>query len=225
MANPCVISIVIPVFNEAMGLAELLFKIQALKLDRSEVIVVDDGSTDATGSEAAEAGARVIRNDSPRGKGESLVLAWESARSKGYRWALCLDGDGQHDPVECPKFFSKAESTGAPLIVGNRMAQAQRMPWVRRQVNIWMSRRISNTLGQELPDTQCGFRLMNLVAWAALHVRASHFEIESEIICAFSRAGHEIHFVPIQVIYSDERSKIRPVRDTVRWFKWWSRRG
>jgi hypothetical protein len=64
---------------------------------------------------------------------------------------------------------------------------------------------------------------MNLPDWEALLVKAAHFEIESEILIEFARAGHRIGFVPIQVIYKDERSKISPLRDTLRWFRWWQR--
>ena len=95
------------------------------------------------------------------------------------------------------------------------------MPWMRRLVNRWMSRRISRATGCAMPDTQCGFRLINLDAWAALPTAAAHFEVESEILLAFAGAGQRIEFVPVQVIYRNERSKINPWRDTVRWFRWW----
>ena len=94
------------------------------------------------------------------------------------------------------------------------------MPWIRRAVNRWMSRRISNLVGLELPDSQCGFRLMHLPSWAALDVRAARFEIESEMLFQFARAGHAIEFVPIRSVYAGEASRISPVRDAVRWFRW-----
>jgi hypothetical protein len=74
-----------------------------------------------------------------------------------------------------------------------------------------------------LPDSQCGFRLMNLQTWASLPVNAAHFEIESDLLLAFARSECPIEFVPIEVIYKSEQSKIHPVRDTVRWFRWWWR--
>jgi hypothetical protein len=86
-----------------------------------------------------------------------------------------------------------------------------------------MSRRISRSVGRRLPDTQCGFRLINLEALDKLPVSTTHFEIESEVLLAFARAGRRIEFVPIQVIYKSEQSKIHPLIDTIRWFKWWKR--
>lgn len=185
------------------------------------VWVVDDGSTDDTAKEAAVAGAFVLRHAVPRGKGAALQEGWQVARRAGFDWALTLDGDGQHATEDVPAFLEFVERTGARLVSGNRMDNTGRMPTVRRLVNWWMSRQLSRVAGIALPDTQCGFRLMNLSAWAALPVKASHFEIESEILIEFARAGHRIGFVPIQVIYRDEHSKISPLRDTIRWFRWW----
>jgi hypothetical protein len=62
---------------------------------------------------------------------------------------------------------------------------------------------------------------MNLKAWAAVALSSTHFEIESEVLLAFAKSGFRIEFVPVQVIYEAEQSKIDPLRDTVRWFRWW----
>ena len=97
------------------------------------------------------------------------------------------------------------------------------MPWLRRCVNRWMSARLSSLAGQTLPDSQCGFRLLRLDAWAGLRLETARFEIESEMTLAFAAAGHVIRFVPIQVIYKTEHSKINPFADTVRWLRWWRR--
>jgi len=103
------------------------------------------------------------------------------------------------------------------------MGNSDRMPWMRRTVNRWMSRRISGLAGVPLPDTQCGFRLVNLPLWNQLRFETRQFEIESEMVLAYITAGCKIKFVPIQTIYRSERSKIRPVGDTIRWLKWYFR--
>jgi glycosyltransferase involved in cell wall biosynthesis len=185
------------------------------------VIVVDDGSADGTAVLAADAGADVVRHEKPRGKGTALAAGWTRAQERGFTWALSMDGDGQHAPADIPALLERATTSAARLVVGNRMAYPAGMPWLRRHVNQWMSRRISRMTGHELPDTQCGFRLMHLDTWIYVHLRADHFEIESELLSKFTAAGHNVEFVPIRVIYRDERSKIRPMRDTHRWFRWW----
>src|SRR5262249_24220028 len=152
-----------------------------------------------------------------------LKTGWSYANKHGFKWALAMDGDGQHSADDILKFLGAAERTEAQLIVGNRMDRPDEMPRVRRWVNRWMSKRISALAAMHLPDSQCGFRLMNLKTWATLAPTASHFEIESDILIAFAARGCGIEFVPIQVIYQTEQSKIHPLRDTLRWFRWWWR--
>ena len=132
-----------------------------------------------------------------------------------------MDGDGQHLASDIPRFLECARRTGAAMVVGNRMQQAERMPWVRRHVNRWMSRRLSRLSGQTLPDTQNGFRLINLRFWNPQTTAATHFEIESEVLIAYLVQGLRVEFVPVAVVYRSERSKIHPWRDTVRWLRWW----
>jgi glycosyltransferase involved in cell wall biosynthesis len=214
---------VIPCLNEAATIEHLT---REVRHTLPTVIVVDDGSTDATASLAAKAGASVIRHEYPLGKGAALTDGVERAHQLGFTWVLMMDGDGQHAPSEISSFLDCADQTGALLVIGNRMGNAEQMPRLRRFVNRWMSLRISRLAGCFLPDTQCGFRLVKLDAWRQLAPKARYFEIESEGLLGFLAAGHKVEFVPIQAIYKAEQSKIHPVRDTWRWFRWlWSRRG
>ena len=211
-------AVVIPCLNEAATIGPLITQIRLLL---PIVIVVDDGSTDATAEAATTAGADVIQHGANRGKGTALASGFRRAREGGFRRALMLDGDGQHSPADIPVFLRAADETDAALIVGNRMANSQAMPWLRRAVNRWMSRRLSRRAGRSLPDSQCGFRLIELEAWSRLRLETAHFEIESEMLLAFVAAGLDVKFVPVQVIYKSEQSKIHPVFDSWRWFHWW----
>jgi glycosyltransferase involved in cell wall biosynthesis len=132
-----------------------------------------------------------------------------------------MDGDGQHRPEDIPAFLKCAEQTRADLVIGNRMPNAQAIPWLRRCVNRWMSARISRRAGRPLPDTQCGFRLVNLQVWEKLHIHTDHFEMESEMLLAFIKAGYRVEFVPIQVIGKSPHSHINPLKDSLRWLRWW----
>jgi hypothetical protein len=142
-------------------------------------------------------------------------------RDRGFRWALTLDGDGQHAAEDIPSFFACAEKTGASLVIGDRMGCCAAMPWLRRQVNRWMTRRLARLTGVPLADSQCGFRLINLEAWSGLTVTTERFEVESEMLAAFLAAGHPVRFVPVRVIYKPHPSKIHPLADTWRWVRWW----
>jgi glycosyltransferase involved in cell wall biosynthesis len=211
-------AVIIPCLNEAVAIGAV---ITGARKFLPSTFVVDDGSTDGTTSVAESAGAKVLSHTRSRGKGTALQTGWQHACDAGFKWALTMDGDGQHAPEDIPKFLTRAEKTSADLVIGNRMESPDKMPPVRRLVNRWMSARISNLAGCPLPDSQCGFRLINLDALAATQIYAAHFEIESEVLVRFATARHGIEFVPIQVIYKGERSKIHPLRDSLRWFRWW----
>ena len=208
---------VIPCLNEEAAIASLVAKV---KPHLPTILVVDDGSTDRTANFAGRAGAEVLKHATTRGKGAALRTGWQAAGQRGFKWVCTLDGDGQHAPEDIPAFFRCAEETGAHLVVGNRMSRPDRMPLIRRRVNQWMSRRLSSVAGRSLPDTQCGFRLIMLQPLSSLAISTAHFEIESEILLAWISSGFKVEFIPIQVIYKDEQSKIHALRDTVRWFGW-----
>lgn len=150
-----------------------------------------------------------------------MAAGWARATALGCEWVITLDGDGQHSPDDLPAFFRSAETTGARLVIGNRMHHSAPMPWLRRRVNQWLSQRISALVGTPIPDSQCGFRLIHLPSLADTDITASHFEIESDLLLQFALHRFPIQFIPIQTIYAAERSKIRPLRDTLRWIQWW----
>ena len=208
---------VIPCFNEAARIGPVVAELQG---HLSKVIVVDDGSTDATAAQARSAGAEIIQFSKNHGKGLALQAGWRRAQERGFTWVIMLDGDGQHAPNDLPKFFAQAEKNGCPLVVGNRMEDCRAMPWLRRQVNQWMSRRISRMTGAALPDSQCGFRLAHLETLLNLSIRANRFEIESAMLVDFCRAGWRVEFVPVLTIYQNTVSNINPLTDTIRWLRW-----
>lgn len=208
---------VIPCFNEAAHIRGLVTEVRE---QVGHVIVVDDGSRDATSDEARMAGAEIIRLKKNSGKGAALRCGWDRARELGFKWVLMLDGDGQHSADDLPAFFQKAEASGAKLIVGNRMNDTRRMPLLRRWANRWMSRRISHLAGTELPDSQCGFRLAHLETLLSLKIQANRFEVESAMLLGFLTAGLKVEFVPIQTIYRSRASHINPLTDSWRWLRW-----
>src|SRR4051812_15348903 len=109
---------VIPCLNEERTIGNLVHDV---KKHVPGILVIDDGSTDRTAQAASEAGATVIRHNVNMGKGASLTEGWQWSHKHGFRWALTLDGDGQHSPDNIPSFLSAASVTSAALLVGNRM--------------------------------------------------------------------------------------------------------
>ena len=206
--------VVIPAFREARYIGELVRRVRAIIPD---VFVVDDGSPDATASAAESAGATVLRHTLNLGKGAALKTGLAQAIASGYAFVVTMDGDGQHDPADLPRFLEAYRSGVAPVLIGNRMQDAMRMPWLRRATNRFMSWLLSRELGQRVPDTQCGYRLLGREAlpWASGGT-ATRFAAESEVLLRLSLQGIRIGSVPVATIYGEERSKINPFSDTVR---------
>ncbi len=198
--------------------------VAAVRTVLPHVVVIDDGSSDATVEIAVAQGAHVLSHPVNQGKGAALKTGLQHASGAGFQFAITLDGDGQHDPRDLPKFVDAARLDDCDLVIGDRMGDTRSMPWVRRWVNRWMSRRISRRAGRGLPDTQCGYRLIRLASWRTLDLRTTGFEIESELLLASIEAGLRVGFVPVRTIYRTGQSKIHPLRDALRWFRWWWRR-
>jgi len=208
---------VIPAYHEEKHVGEVVRRTRQ-KLD--DVLVVDDGSTDETAECAREAGAQVIVHEQNRGNGEAIKTGLRHWLERNFDFVIILDADGQHRPEEIDRFVAAALSDDQPrLILGNRMQDLSSMPRIRQFVNRWMSQRISAVCGQEIPDTQCGYRLLHRELIPELLGGSARFEYATEMLIVASRKGVRIDSVPITTVYSDEVSSIRPVRDTIRFFK------
>jgi glycosyltransferase involved in cell wall biosynthesis len=211
-------AVVIPCRNESAAIAEV---VKGARRFIPTVIVVLDGSTDDTMQKASVAGAQCVSLARNCGKGAALLAGFRKARELGMTSVLTMDGDGQHSPTDIPRFLKKAATDGPDLIVGNRMDQAEKMPRGRRIANRMMSRWLSSFAGVFLPDSQCGFRWINLEALREKDLRTRRFEFESEMLVDFARHSRRIEFVPIEVIYKRQRSNIRVLPDTWRWLRWY----
>ena len=211
------IAAVIPAYQEKKHIDDVVRRTRD-KIDN--VLVVDDGSNDKTAERAREAGAEVIVHPQNRGKGEAIKTGLRHFLNRQFDWVFILDADGQHRPEEIDRFLAAAVSAAEPkLILGNRMNDVSSMPLVRRIVNRYMSKKISRVCRQDIPDTQCGFRLLHRQLIPDLLEGADRFEYESEMLIIASRKGFRIDSVSISTVYSDEVSSIHPVRDTLRFFK------
>lgn len=215
--NRRTIAAVIPAYHEQAHVGKVVERVRA-QLDH--VLVIDDGSTDATAERARENGAQVIVHPQNRGKGEAIKTGLRHWLGQPeIEFVVLLDADGQHAPEEISRFLSAAVDRDAGLFVGTRMSDLRAMPFVRRKVNRYMSRRISRICGQEVPDTQCGYRMVQRALAPHLLAGTSRFDYETEMLFIASREGFRIVSVPISTIYSDEVSSIHPVRDTIRFFR------
>jgi len=218
---------VIPAYQDEKHIGDIARRTRE-RLDH--VLVIDDGSTDQTERRAREAGAEVVVHPQNQGKGEAIktgLTHWfESGNSSStgqeaqITWVILLDSDGQHLPEEIDRFLLAAASVTRPtFFIGNRMDDVARMPFLRRVVNRYMSNEISRVCGQRIPDTQCGYRMLHRQIIPDMLHGGHRFDYETEALIVASRKGYRIESVPISTVYTDQVSKIHPLRDSLRFFK------
>jgi glycosyltransferase involved in cell wall biosynthesis len=207
--------VIIPAYREEGRIGKV---IEGVSKHAEHVVVVDDGSPDNTAAEAEKAGALVLRHGVNRGKGIALNTGFDYARKNGFEFVITLDADGQHDPDDIPAFVDAYRRTGTPVLIGNRMDRADNMPWVRWLTNKYMSWLLSRQMGQHVPDTQVGYRLFRCDVIPTVPEESGRFAAESEILMLLAEKGVRIGAVPVKVIYRDEKSKIHPIKDTLRFY-------
>jgi glycosyltransferase involved in cell wall biosynthesis len=181
------------------------------------VLVVDDGSVDATSARAREAGADVIRHEANAGKGAALQTGFDEASRRGIERVLTLDADGQHDPAFAAKLLRALD--GSDIVIGSRDGNRSGMPWLRRATNSVMTSIVSGLAGKRIEDTQSGYRGIRTEVLAAVRPRSSRFDYESEFLIEAGRKGFRMGATPVPTLYNAPGSHIHPVRDTVRFIR------
>jgi len=213
MDSRCVISIVIPVFNEAATLAAVLGKVQRLKLAQAEIIVVDDGSIDGSAEIALKVGANVIRHPYNIGNGAAVKTGIRAARG---RFIVLMDGDGQHQPEDVPKLV--AEASNYHMVVGAR-AKGSKLRFHRNAANLLYNLLASYVTRFKVQDLTSGFRVLSRrEALRFIDLLPNTFSYPTTLTLAFLRSGFTVKYVPIQTLYRAGQSKISLVTDGIRFF-------
>ncbi len=204
----------IPAYDAAPSVGAV---VQGTRAVVPDVLVVDDGSRDATAETARAAGARVLSQPVNRGKGAALALALSELFGEGFDGVVTLDADGQHLPEEIPKLLAAAAG-GADLVLGVRDHHFAQMSAVRRASNRLSSRAISLLAGQTLPDIQTGFRYYSRRLFAAVGLPEPRFEAESAVVVRAVRRGFAVATVPVRLGFADGRvtSHYRALVDSLR---------
>jgi glycosyltransferase involved in cell wall biosynthesis len=206
----------IPAYQAAASIGDV---VRGVKGVLPAVMVIDDGSTDATAAAARAAGAEVVQHVQNRGKGAALVTGFTHLAGAGASHALTLDADGQHLPSEIPKLLAASARAPRALVIGVRQKEGHTIRGINRFGN-WVADRIMTSIaGTALPDTQSGFRVYPLAATLALGAEGSRFDFETEILLRAARAGIPLEGVPVVVHYppvAERVSHYRPWVDTLR---------
>jgi len=207
---------VIPAYNEAPTIREVATRTLRLVPD---VIVVNDGSTDATAAALEGLHVTVISNPVNYGKGASLWRGFALALDDGADAVITLDGDAQHAPEDIPRLAEAARAHPDRIIIGARLWDREKVPPLRyfgnRFANFW----IAWAAGFPVADSQSGFRLYPASLLKSISVNPeTRFAFESEILIEAGRAGVRSAAVPIAALYPPDArpSYYRSTVDTAR---------
>jgi glycosyltransferase involved in cell wall biosynthesis len=200
--------VALPVFNEIRSVADVL---RAVRSYASDILVVDDGSTDGTGDVLARhAGVRLLRHPVNLGYGRSLIDAFSHAREHEFPWVITMDCDGQHEPARLPHFRRRLAQDDADIISGSRYLQPHARgtvppPVERMAINQAVTRLLKRHLGLHLTDAFCGFKAYRTAALAPLQLTDPGYGLPLQVWVQAARTGLRIVEIPVPLIYHDPR--------------------
>ena len=212
MAEAPSVSVIIPAFNEADVIADVVSAIGAAAQWR-EIIVVDDGSLDETAARARAAGACVVRHPYNKGNGAAVKSGIRKATGE---FLLILDGDGQHQAGDAHRLIARLGEYD--LVIGTR-SKATQANQARRFGNHALNRFASYLTGRDIPDLTSGFRAARReYLLEFLHLLPNGFSTPTTTTLAFIKAGYNVAFEPAEARQRVGTSKIRLARDGAKFF-------
>lgn len=199
---------VIPFYNEK----DFLFDVVSETLTFvDKIIAVNDGSTDGSENQIKNLDrVQVLSLNRNYGKGYGLQIGFNESIKQNFNVVVTLDADKQHDPVFIPEFISQLNRFD--LVIGNRLNDITKMPIQRIMSNRLTSLLLSVKTGQQILDSQCGYRAYKINVLSKVRSFAMGYEAESEMIVYAARAGFKIGFSNISTIYGSEKSKMNPIK-------------
>jgi glycosyltransferase involved in cell wall biosynthesis len=216
------VAVVIPCYNTSAACVDVIRRVRGAV---DALLVVDDGSTDDTPQHIQSTGCLCLRFPSNRGKGvalkagiEEVLKGRQGLLGDDFDYVLTIDGDGQHDPSEIPRFLSLAARERPDLVLGVRDPAV--MPPKSRIGNYCSRFLFFLSTGQHLVDTQCGFRLLSRSLLVALlpAVTWHRYETEAEILVKACTRGYTVATIEIATIYFDKNRQTHfdPLWDSIR---------
>lgn len=213
---PTAVCVLIPTYNNAKTLKRVLDGVLAYT---TQVIVVNDGSTDATAEILANyPSITVLHLEKNSGKGKALRIGFDTARKQGFQYAITIDSDGQHFPDDIPTFIDALnQSDGNILLIGERQMDQAGIPKKSSFGNKFSNFWFWFETGIKLADTQSGYRLYPLDR-IPKKLYTNKFELEIEVIVRSAWKDIVVKNVPIKILYdpTERVSHFRPFKDFTR---------
>ncbi|MAF20703.1 MAG: dolichyl-phosphate mannose synthase [Parcubacteria group bacterium] len=191
---------VIPAYNEESRVEGVINDVSQYV---SEVIVVDDGSSDATALNAEKAGATLVQHVENCGAGAATMTGIDAARAMGAEIIVTIDADEQHNPEDIPALVAPLKEGRADVVFANRFGQKNRIPFVRRFANGCGNILTFFTTGKWVSDSQCGFKAFGPKAIEEIDLKMSGFEFCSEIVRETAQHRWRMQQIPTKVLYSE----------------------
>jgi glycosyltransferase involved in cell wall biosynthesis len=214
--NEYSVLVLVPAYNAARYLPELVERLHRFVCP-SNLLVVNDGSTDNSLEVLKKLEVSYISYKDNRGKGAALTAGFEYAIKRNYRSVLCIDADLQHLPEEVPAFFARDD--GNRMIIGTRRMNLKLMPFVRWMTNNLTSMIISIFSKCRVRDSQSGFRLIPTSVLKAIPLKTVKYDFESEMLFKAGAIGCSVEEVAISTVYEESHSYINPFKDTLRFIR------
>jgi len=211
------VSIVIPAYNEENAIVETIEQVREVMSASQydyELIIVNDGSTDNTGDKARQAGARAINHEENQGYGASLKTGILAAKGD---WIVITDADGTYPNDRIPDLLKEAGPND--MVVGARVGDAAKIPLIRRPAK-WALAQFANYLAEtKIPDYNSGLRVFRKdMAKRFFKILPSGFSFTTTITLSSLTNGYRVKYIPIAYYERTGKSKIKPIRDTYRFF-------
>jgi len=200
-----------PAYNEERYIGSVVLQARRFA---SEVVVVDDGSSDRTAEVARLAGATVVQHRKNSGYGATVQSVLAEAKKRNPEVLVLLDADGQHNPEEIASLVD-AIANGADVAIGSRKIKSENIPAYRKlgqNIISYFTRVLSRS---KISDTESGFRAFSRKAMNVLEPKEQGMAIPAETISEAMSKGLKIAEVPISAIYTKDGSTLNPIRHGV----------
>ncbi len=197
---------IIPAYNEERSIKNVVKSTQIY----SDVVVIDDGSTDSTLSQVEETGVKVLHHRKNKGKGAAIKTGLDYSIKNDYDLLILMDGDGQHDPSCIPQLLLDMDNVDLRICSRFEREAPKNMSLQRRISNKVTTHLIRYLTGYDLTDSQCGFRVISSKsALLFLNIPYNDYVYESEVIYQAAENNLIVDERSIKCTYGEEKSYIR----------------
>lgn len=210
--------IIVPAYNAAATLPELLQRLQKVSANEN-ILVVNDGSADTTTQHALYYGVQLLEHVKNKGKGAALQTGFDYAIKNNFDAVITIDADLQHQPEDIPRFLQLHSLQGYDIIIGSRLHNKKGMPLHRILSNTITTALVKVRTGVDIADSQSGFRFIKKNVLEKVHLQSAGFEAETEFLIKAASCGFSFGAVPIDTIYRVEKSHMTHVQTTLNFIK------